>query len=287
MVILSVICEVTDFCNLKCSFCYESVRRKKRHISPKVFKLVLRKFRPLYLQITGGEATLHPEFEKIIEIGVNNSIKTQISTNGTRLNNILPVIQKFPFRKRPIIGISLDGIGEIHDIIRGRRGLFKKIMEAIIEYKKLNIPFGFATTVFDKNMLPELPEGNLDQVPKLINLAEKFQVPINIQPCAPTSKELRTKLGQLLMKSSSRYLVNTLPYRKILIKGHYGKCRYTWTNISIGTTGEILPTKPDNCYFCNDCLKCYYSCVWEPSLITSRYFFPSIISFLKQALIVY
>ncbi|MHA1309310.1 MAG: radical SAM protein [Candidatus Helarchaeota archaeon] len=282
-----MICEVTDFCNLNCSFCYEKTRRKKKHISPEVFENILKRYRPLYLQITGGEATTHPEFEKIVNIGVNNSIKTQISTNGVLLKKIIPVLLKIPFRKRPIIGISLDASNEDHDIIRGHKGLFKSIMKSIVEYKKKRIPFGFATTVFDKNYLEELPEGNIKHVPNLIKLANELHVPINIQPCAPTEPSLRKKLGKILIENKSRFLVNTQPYLKILINGHKNKCRYTWTNISIGTSGNILPTRPDNCYFCNDCSKCYYSCVWEPSLITSRYFFQSLLSFINQATIIY
>ncbi|MHA1269141.1 MAG: radical SAM protein [Candidatus Helarchaeota archaeon] len=280
-----MICEITDFCNLKCSFCYESIRRKRKHIHPRIFKNILKKYRPLYLQITGGEATTHPKFEEIISIGIKNSIKVQISTNGVLLKKIMGLFLNIPFRKRPIVGVSLDAIGEEHDIIRGRKGLYKNIINSLIDYKKNKIPFGFAVTIFDKNHLSELPEGNLKHVPRLIELAEKFQAPINIQPCAPTNRKLRMKLGDLLIKSKSRYLVNTQPYRKVLIKGHNGKCKYTWTNVSIDTSGEVLPTSQGNCYFCNDCLKCYYSCVWEPSLITSRHMIPSLKSFLNQALI--
>lgn len=285
--ILSLICEITDFCNLNCSFCYEKVRRKKKHISPEIFENVLRRYRPLYLQITGGEATVHPQLEDIIKIGVKNSIKAQISTNGLLLEKFIPILEEFPPRRRPIIGISLDAADKDHDIIRGRLGLFKKIMKGALAFKKRHIPFGFASTIFDKNFLPQLPEGNTDHVLSLIELADQFQVPINIQPCAPTNGKLRKSLGNILKKSKSRYLVNTNPYRKILVTGHNGKCRYRWTNVSIGTSGRILPTKPDNCYFCDDCLKCYYSCVWEPSLITSRYFIPSVMSFIKQAMIVF
>jgi MoaA/NifB/PqqE/SkfB family radical SAM enzyme len=285
--ILSLICEVTDYCNLKCSFCYEKVRRKKKHITPTIFENELKRYKPLYLQLTGGEATVHPQLEAIIKIGIKHSIKAQISTNGLLLEKFIPILEEIPSRKRPIIGISLDAADKDHDLIRGHRGLFNKIIKGALEFKRRNIPFGFASTIFDENFLTSLPRGNIDHVLNLIELADKFQVPINIQPCAHTDKKLRKSLGNILKKSKSRYLVNTDPYRRILINGNDGKCRYRWTNISIGTSGQILPTKPNNCYFCDNCHKCYYSCVWEPSLITSRYFFPSVMSFIKQAMIIY
>jgi len=281
----SLIFEVTNGCNLRCPFCYviREKRLKQDFISPDKFKQILQTYRPLYLQMTGGEATTHPNFIELIKISNNYCLSTQISTNGLLLNKYIDEFAKL--KKKPVIGISLDAPNELHDVIRNRKGLFKRIISNIHLLRNKKIPVAFATTVFGKNDIPNLPEGNLYLVEEMITFCDKHQITVNFQPFNPAQKETRVKLGKILLKSKSIYLVNSKAYRKLLINGNWGNCRYNWTQISINAKGKKLPTFSNNCYFCNDCSKCYYSCVWEPSLLTSRYLLPSAMTLLKQALI--
>ncbi|MBN2439994.1 MAG: hypothetical protein JXJ04_01570, partial [Spirochaetales bacterium] len=154
------------------------------------------------------------------------------------------------------------------------------IITTIKKNKKYKIPFSFNSTIFPANIVPSLPEGNLKHVTKLIDLAEKLKVPINFQPYAPANNILRKQLGIILLKSESKYLLNTLSYCKLLIDGHNGECRFNILSKSLDVSGNVLPTKMNDCYFCKDCGKCYYSCVWEPGLLTTRYFGMSVFSYL-------
>ena len=278
MIIPHLIFEITNSCNLNCGFCYNKNRRANTHISPELFKKALKKYRPLFLQLTGGEITTHPNLKEILEIGKKNSIKMQISTNGLELNKIIKNI--VDYINKPIINISLDAANEDHDIIRDSKGLFNKIIAVIKENKRYNIPFTFNATIFSENIIPSLPDGNIKHVSNLIALAEEIKVPINFQPYAPADKGLRKKLGLILLKSDSPYILNTLSYRKTLIDSHNGECKVSWINKSLDIHGKELPTNKDNCYFCKECSKCYYSCVWEPSLLNSHYFLMSVLSFL-------
>lgn len=80
--------EITDVCNLNCSFCAGTVR-KKEFISCEDFRLYAEKLKPytdfLYLHVL-GEPLLHPKFKEILSIAKNLGFKIIITTNGTLLN---------------------------------------------------------------------------------------------------------------------------------------------------------------------------------------------------------
>ena len=283
----SVIFEVTNNCNLRCPFCYviREQRLKSENISLDKFEQVLKIYRPLYLQMTGGEATTHPNFIDLIKISNKYSlVSTQISTNGLILHKFIKEISNL--KKKPVIGISLDAPSDLHDEIRNRKGLFNRIMKTIYLLKENKIPHAFAMTVLGKGIIPKLPEGTLHLVNDMIDLCEKLNVPVNVQPFNPCDEKTRISLGRILLKSKSKHVVNSQAYRKMLIKGNWSSCRYNWTNISISSKGNQLPTFKNNCYFCSDCSKCYYSCVWEPSLLTSDHFLSTAKSLLDQALLI-
>jgi len=281
---LSLIFEVTNACNLRCPFCYviREDRMKKEFIPLDLYENILRIYRPLYLQITGGEATVHPNFIELIKIASKYTIRTQISSNGFLIEKYIDDLLDSP--QKPAFGISLDAPSKLHDTIRNRKGLFNRIMKAIKLLKENRIPHALAMTVFGKNDIPNLPEGNLHLVDEMLSFCERLHLNINIQPFSPAQRETRIALGKILLKSKNRYIVNSNSYRKLLIDGNWNMCRYSWTNISINSKGYQLPTQQHNCYFCSDCSKCYYSCVWEPSLITSSKFLSTVTSFIRQGL---
>lgn len=283
---LSLIFEVTNACNLRCPFCYviREARMKKEFIPLDRYEHILRIYRPLYLQITGGEATIHPNFIDLIKIASKYTLRTQVSSNGLLIEKHIDNLLELP--QKPAFGISLDAPSELHDAIRNRKGLFNHIVKTIKLLKKNKIPHALSMTIFGKNDIPNLPEGNLHLVDEMLSFCKKFQLNINIQPFSPAQKETRIALGKILLKSKSRYIVNSIPYKKLLINGNWNMCRYNWTNISINSKGLQLPTQQNNCYFCSDCSKCYYSCVWEPSLITSSKFLSTVTSIIKQGLTV-
>lgn len=80
--------EITNICNLDCSFCPKT-KREKRFVSISEFKLVLGKLRGkiefLYLHLM-GEPTLHPHLEDMLRIASDMGFKVIITTNGTTLS---------------------------------------------------------------------------------------------------------------------------------------------------------------------------------------------------------
>ena len=82
--------EITSSCNLNCPMCYAGSGPGGKHLSfdecrAAIDRLVAVEGRPEVLQLSGGEPTIHPEFERILEYGCQQPIDVvMINTNGLR-----------------------------------------------------------------------------------------------------------------------------------------------------------------------------------------------------------
>ncbi len=99
--------EITNKCNLNCSFCSVDSRLKKE-LTLQEFDIILDKIRQytktIYLHVK-GEPLLHHNFEKILELTKKYNLNVKITTNGTLLKQRLSILQKFDNIKQ--INISL------------------------------------------------------------------------------------------------------------------------------------------------------------------------------------
>ena len=81
--------EITNDCNLSCSFCIKN-KRNKKYMSFNEFKIILNKLNGyteyLYLHVL-GEPLLHPKINELINIASFN-FKINITTNGYLINRI-------------------------------------------------------------------------------------------------------------------------------------------------------------------------------------------------------
>ena len=79
--------EITNVCNLACSFCH-GTKREPKFISVDEFTLAAKKLRPfaeqLYFHLL-GEPLLHPDLEEFFAIAGDLDYKVNITTNGTLL----------------------------------------------------------------------------------------------------------------------------------------------------------------------------------------------------------
>ncbi len=122
-----VVWNITRTCNLRCVHCYADSHAEKyageltwEQICNVIDDLAAYKVNALLL--SGGEPLLHPQLPQILERATEKGLKVTISTNGTR---ITPEFARL-FKKLGVayVGISLDGIGAVHDKFRGVQGAF-------------------------------------------------------------------------------------------------------------------------------------------------------------------
>ena len=80
--------EISNICNLHCSFC-PGTKRPKKAMTEEEFTLLVTKLQPytdyLYFHLM-GEPLCHPKLERFLEISGNQGFKLILTTNGTLLN---------------------------------------------------------------------------------------------------------------------------------------------------------------------------------------------------------
>lgn len=82
--------EITNSCNLNCSFCIGN-KRQYKFMSFSEFKIVLDKIKPytnyIYLHVL-GEPLMHPDINKFIEYAYNEGFNVNITTNGYLIDRL-------------------------------------------------------------------------------------------------------------------------------------------------------------------------------------------------------
>lgn len=98
--------EITNICNLTCSFCSKD-NRVKESISIDNFEEILKKINNytdyIYLHVK-GEPLLHPELGKILDLASKYNKHVNITTNGTLLTEKVEILKHMAVRQ---INISL------------------------------------------------------------------------------------------------------------------------------------------------------------------------------------
>lgn len=107
--------EISNRCNLNCSFC-PGTRRPGRAMSREEFSLVLKKLRPwtdfLYFHLM-GEPLCHPELERFLALAGEEGFRVILTTNGTLLPRLQPVLLSAPALHK--VNISLHAF-EANDL---------------------------------------------------------------------------------------------------------------------------------------------------------------------------
>lgn len=79
--------EITNACNLSCSFCHKT-KREVRYIKPEEFEIGIKRLRPfadyLYFHLM-GEPLLHPHLGVFLEKADSEGFRVILTTNGTLL----------------------------------------------------------------------------------------------------------------------------------------------------------------------------------------------------------
>ena len=103
------------------------------------------------LTITGGEPILRDDLVELVALFIGKLTRLNqltITTNGLLPDKTIQFIQKIAQTclKNNIhlsVSVSVDGVGEVHDRIRGIPGAFEKIEKAISQLKELQKEYGF------------------------------------------------------------------------------------------------------------------------------------------------
>jgi MoaA/NifB/PqqE/SkfB family radical SAM enzyme len=125
----------TAGCNLKCAMCFIRFFKSPGDLAIDQWKTIVdqfKKFRPR-IHLSGGEPFLYPDIVTLIEHIKNCGLIIHITTNGTFLDKYAETVAEAGVSQ---IDISIDGMKETHDRIRGVPGTFVKVMAGLAKLKQ-------------------------------------------------------------------------------------------------------------------------------------------------------
>jgi uncharacterized protein len=157
-------------CNLDCTYCYYLEKKNLYAANGRGYRMsdsVLENYIRQYIESQpaghvsfawqGGEPTLLgvPFFEHVVELqrkyANGKTVDNAFQTNGTLLDDEWG---EFLARNRFLIGISIDGPEEVHDVYRVDKGgqpTFARVMRGLGYLKKHGVEFNTLTVVNRKN----------------------------------------------------------------------------------------------------------------------------------------
>ncbi len=102
--------EITNLCNLSCSFCVGNVRTP-RFMSTDEFAHVIEQAKPytnhIYLHVL-GEPLVHPQLEELLAVAHHFGMNVNITTNGTLLGKTQKVLLNAPALRK--VSVSLHSM---------------------------------------------------------------------------------------------------------------------------------------------------------------------------------
>jgi 12,18-didecarboxysiroheme deacetylase len=166
-----VVWNVTRRCNLKCIHCYsnsQNIHYGDELNTDEGKELIsdLASFGCPVILFSGGEPLMRKDLPELIRFAVDKGMRVVISTNGTLITkNMASIFGKIGLS---YIGVSLDGMKEIHDVFRGVKGAFDAALNGIRICRDTGIKVGVRFTISRKNFL---------EIPAIFDLIEKEDIP--------------------------------------------------------------------------------------------------------------
>lgn len=276
-------------CNLECKMCAFWRREDEELLRlPDEVRMMdaLARAGVSFLGFEGGEPLLRPDVGEILR-EAHDRFHTSLVTNGwllrQRVAEIAPHLD--------LLFVSLDGIGETHDRLRGNPRSFDRAVDGIRASREA-VPTVISHTV---------TRANLDDTERVVELAERLDIGVTVQiaydystadALSPEHDRLRPTIERLReLRKSGAPLLESVAYFDAILGSWYGETPWRckpWLTINVDPLGRIvLP-----CYVLQEysgsvpvwdvdvrelwnsfdwapyesCNKCALACYLEPSL---------------------
>ncbi len=102
-----------------------------------------------FINLTGGEPFVREDIEEIVEECYRHTDRIVISTSGYFEDRVIALAEKFP---NIGIRISIEGLSQKNDELRGRQGGFDRGLRTLLTLKRMGVKdIGFGCTVSNHN----------------------------------------------------------------------------------------------------------------------------------------
>lgn len=222
---LHLILFVTDHCNARCGTCFywQSLNQGEALSLETLERISQGIERLVWLDISGGEPFLRKDIASICQTFVRrNGVRfINIPTNGIQTPVIVQLVAEIldsgnSFRLN--VAVSLDGLGETHDRIRGVPGNYQKALATLAKLKELRAREPRLTL----SLVTTLMRDNLEDVKQLMEMGRKeWQLDyhsLNILRGNPKDPELRPPTAEQYAEVSRLQLRHSRYY----FEGRFG-----------------------------------------------------------------
>lgn len=151
-------------CQMRCKMCdiWRYPTEIKKEITAKELE-ILPNFK--FVNLTGGEPFQREDLQDIVEVMFRKSPRIVISTSGWHKERILKLAEKYP---NIGIRVSIEGLQDTNDRLRGREGGFERGYRLLKELKQMGIKdIGFGMTISNYNHQDLIP---LYEISKEMNM---------------------------------------------------------------------------------------------------------------------
>lgn len=266
-VLQKLVINVTDKCNLKCKYCYESIENScenKNDITfntiDRIFNIIPKKYNKIEnIQLFGGEALLNISAIKYIckrldELYKENILLSRptlgLVSNGTIMNNeIIGVLKRYNIH----LTISFDGEPNIHDklrVFKNNTGTSESIIKNIRLLKKnYDLPLNFEVTYNQEHV-----KKNINFKDIISYLEKNFDAKnIHITPVLADKKKSFYLDNLSKFKKSTKQILNDkdikiYPHKVnnllLFLKNNWCSpylCTAGINQLTISTNGDIYP----------------------------------------------
>jgi len=154
-------------CNLTCKHCYSLSADTdfKGELSLDEIAVTmadLKSFGVPGLILSGGEPLLRPDIFEIAALAKGFGFYAGLSSNGTLIDK--PMAKKIADSGFDYVGVSLDGIGPVHDAFRRKEGAFDASLAGVRFLAEMGVKAGLRFT---------MTEANADQLPAMLELVRR------------------------------------------------------------------------------------------------------------------
>jgi len=220
--------EITNVCNLNCTFCAKT-KRKPEHMSLNLFKKILKEVKPLTDEITlhvMGEPLLHPEFEEIIQAIKKEDIKVNLTTNATLVGKYKELLVEAPFRR---INFSLHGI-ELIENEKKRYEILKELIDSTKNAQNIRDDLIIIYRLWDLKR-----ENKINREKLLLFIENEFEVKLDRDIKIKTSKKIK---NNAFIHYDENFLWPNINNNVIRETGY---CHGLGTHIGVLVDGTIIP----------------------------------------------
>ncbi|MCR4666437.1 MAG: 12,18-didecarboxysiroheme deacetylase [Desulfovibrio sp.] len=149
-----VVWNMTKRCNLKCVHCYAHAEKVEGTdpIDTRTAKLMiddLAAFGCPVMLFSGGEPLVRHDLVELASHATEKGMRAVISTNGTLITK--DKARELKKVGLSYVGISLDGLKNIHDLFRGVAGAFDKALQGIANCQEEGLKVGLRFTMNKRN----------------------------------------------------------------------------------------------------------------------------------------